>query len=66
MFKCECAFLFENKSHYSLMCQSGSGMQLTGIYIKFMQKVDSCHFSFNPLTAKLFNLNFHSLEVVSR
>ena len=22
--------------------------------------------SFNPLTAKLFNLNFHSLEVVSR
>ena len=21
---------------------------------------------FNPLTAKLFNLNFHSLEVVSR
>ena len=23
------------------------------------------HFSFNPLTAKLFNLNFHPLEVVS-
>ena len=23
-------------------------------------------FSFNPLTAKLFNLNFHPLEVVSR
>ena len=23
-------------------------------------------FDFNPLTAKLFNLNFHSLEVVSR
>ena len=22
--------------------------------------------SFNPLTAKLFNLNFHSLEIVSR
>ena len=24
------------------------------------------HFRFNPLTAKLFNLNFHPLEVVSR
>ena len=24
------------------------------------------HQPFNPLTTKLFNLNFHSLEVVSR
>ena len=29
------------------------------IYTKIIQ-------SFNPLTAKLFNLNFHLLEVVSR
>ena len=30
-----------------------------------LTNISSCH-PFNPLTAKLFNLNFHSLEVVSR
>ena len=28
--------------------------------------VDTSVLRFNPLTAKLFNLNFHPLEVVSR
>ena len=34
-------------------------------WVSIVQMLYKC-FVFNPLTAKLFNLNFHPLEVVSR
>ena len=35
-------------------------------FIQLVTNICVQHGCINPLTAKLFNLNFHSLEVVSR
>ena len=36
------------------------------MYFDYFSNIKSLHFALNPLTAKLFNLNFHPLEVASR
>ena len=47
----------------SCVCYRATGR---GFPLVVKKKVWLPQSSFNPLTAKLFNLNFHSLEVVSR
>ena len=41
------------------------GVVMRHLRITVISRMMICHF-LNPLTAKLFNLNFHPLEVVSR
>ena len=43
-----------------------SGQIISLVIIPHDRVVPDRHLKINPLTAKLFNLNFHSLEVVSR
>ena len=47
------------KTWYNTQCDGDYSKSVTYGRIAYMR-------SFNPLTAKLFNLNFHPFEVVSR
>ena len=49
-----------------VVSSTGTSLHLGYTHAMFTDLLDRQQNHFNPLTAKLFNLNFHPLEVVSR